>query len=86
MGPTAFRDGIFSSSEPMSKYGVLLTTYSDGSLGASQKIGRPVQETADQTYDDYVSEYDDGPNYALWGLIGAGVLVAGGAAYMMLKK
>lgn len=34
MGPTAFRDGIFSSSDPMAKYGTLLTSYSDGSVGA----------------------------------------------------
>lgn len=33
MGPTAFRDGIFSESDPMSKYGALLTSYSDGTLG-----------------------------------------------------
>lgn len=34
MGPTAFRDGIFSASDPMAKYGTLQTSYSDGSLGA----------------------------------------------------
>lgn len=35
MGPAAFRDGIFSSSDPMSQYGKLLTSYSDGALGST---------------------------------------------------
>lgn len=38
MGPQAFRDGIFSDSDPMARYGTLQTAYSDGSLGLTQKL------------------------------------------------
>lgn len=85
MGPTAFRDGIFSSSDPMSKYGMLVTSFSDGTLG-DNKLARPVQKTEEQTYEDYVSEYDDKPNYALWGLVTAGVIGVGALGYMVMKK
>lgn len=70
----------------MSKYGVLLTTYSDGSLGASNKLHLPVQQTEEQTYQDYVEEYDSGPNYKLWALVGAGAIGVGALAYVFLKK
>lgn len=40
MGPTAFRDGIFSATDPMSQYGKLMTSYSDGSLGRSPFVRR----------------------------------------------
>lgn len=84
MGPTAFRDGIFSSSDPMSKYGMLLTTYSDGSLGADNKLARPVVKSEEtKTYEDYA--YDEGPNYALWGLVAAGVLGVGAVVYFLKK-
>jgi len=69
----------------MSKYGVLLTTYNDGSLGApSNLLSRPEVETGSGAEEQYYVE--EGPNYALWGLIGVGVLVVGGGAYMMMKK
>lgn len=34
LGPQAFRDGVFSASDPLALPGSLLTSYSDGSLGA----------------------------------------------------
>jgi hypothetical protein len=95
MGPQAFRDGIFSASDPLSPYGTLLTSYSDGTLGAGplgtlgdSKLARPVQksETEESTeeYDDYYAE--EGPNYKLWAIVGAGVVGVGALGYFLLKK
>lgn len=47
MGPQEFRDGIFSEADPMTKYGTLQTSYSDGSLG--QHSTDPAAQAARQT-------------------------------------
>jgi hypothetical protein len=43
MGPQAFRDGIFSDADPMSRYGTLQTAYSDGTLGQTVAPRRVVR-------------------------------------------
>lgn len=98
MDPRAFRDGIFSQAAPLSKYGVLLTSYSDGSLGASgssllarpvqadAKPGLPIADQSTAAQQAYQEDTKARLGSSAWWIAGLGILVVGAAGYLVLRR
>lgn len=93
--PQSFRDGIFSQSDPLAPYGILMTSYSDGSLGAKlsrdtaekirteQASSPPSDESSTYSADTYTAEESKTPWLLIAG-VSAAVIAAG--AYVVFRK